>query len=519
MGKRIKCLLVILCLLSIQVPSAVNAQAQNAELLITAIKLGGVVEGELTEYVEIYNQSETEIDLSQIKLEYAKPSAQINDCNGLSWKSQDSSSNVKEYTLSGNLDANSFMIIEVALNDNAGGSVGLVKENMIYDMVGWGNTVSYGVCKEGELTEVPESKKALMRYRTQELELVDTNNNKQDFTLGDPIIIDDEEEQADVCINLTGLQLLIPEGYELKDGICQLVMPEQNNLGKCKDVSLSEILPNPSGSDSGNEYIELYNANSQPIDLTDCYLKIGSSKKVLTGTIDSGYTAFYGLVLPNASGGSVEFITPTTEEVVEYPADLGDDVAWALVDNGWQATNRPTPNKNNLASLVEESSLGSKSTSGLGSCPAGKYRNPATNRCKNIESSNDLVPCKAGQYRNPATNRCKSTVEALTGLKPCKPGQYRNPATNRCKKADTLTTLKPCEPGQERNPQTNRCRKVAGVTTNTPNNELSNAVNQKQNMSYVVLAVIASVVLGYGAYEYRSDISRMFIKLQSRLKR
>ena len=289
----------------------------------------------------------------------------------------------------------------------------------------------------------------------------------------------------------------------------------QTPVEACKGIVLSEILPNPAGTDTGNEYVELNNTTNQPIDLSGCSVKVGNTTKQLTGIMQPGYQAFYGTVLQNADGGTVEFITNTTEEAVTYPANLNDNQAWALVNGQWQLTEQPTPGAANIAYVVvEEVSATTAGSSSLEPCPEGKYRNPETNRCKTIETEDGLKPCEAGQIRNPETNRCKKADDEAASLKPCETGQERNPETNRCRKIAAEAILAACKEGQERNPETNRCRKVAAAVTSSPSSQLEQEVKNKQNISYGIFAAMAVLVLGYGIYEYRSNIANFFARLK-----
>lgn len=487
------------------------AQEKLTPLIINRIKLGGAVVGEPTEYVEIYNQSADEVNLSGWTLEYAKPSAKISDCNAKNWKLQDISANVRITELAGTIGVAASAIVEFAMNDNVGGSLRLSNSTDAIDVVGWGNESSKGVCKEQDYAPIPASTKTIWRVVDTELKPQDTNNNKADFTDTEQVIGGPGESIIDICPNLVGEQAEIPYGYELVDGECApvVVLPAE----ACVGVSLSEILPNPAGIDTGAEYVELFNGTDAPVSLLGCSIRVGNTTKNLSGVILPGYTAIYGIILPNAAGAAVEFITPTTEEAVTYPGGLGDNIAWAFVNGIWQETNRPTPNGANVISIAEVEAS-SNNRESLGACPPGKYRNPATNRCKSLTVTGGLRPCEPGQYRNPETNRCKSTASAITSLKPCSPGQIRNPATNRCKKAAGAAGLKPCADGQERNPETNRCRKVAGASTTTPSSESDQAVDTKRSVSFAVLGVIAALALAYGIYEYRTSIANFFSRIR-----
>ena len=60
-------------------------------------------------------------------------------------------------------------------------------------------------------------------------------------------------------------------------------------------------------------------------------------------------------------------------------------------------------------------------------CPEGKFLNPKTNRCKNLQEINETSTGKTVTTYNPETG------EATT-VKYCNVGYYLNEETNRCKK-------------------------------------------------------------------------------------
>lgn len=343
----------------------------------------------------------------------------------------------------------------------------------------------------------------------------------------------------------------------------------------CSGIILSEILPNPSGADAGKEFIEIHNPTDGEVVLGGCSLQVGSKKYMFSvdDVLRAGeYRAFYDgdsrLTLPNGAGGTVTLVTYDTEEAVQYPGGLGDDIAWALIDGKWQETYSPTPHKANK--LQEPAVGGVGGGSGLAPCREDQYRHPETNRCRNVETakqlqscregqernpatnrcraigaaSNELKPCQAGQERNPETNRCRSTAAKANQLTPCKPGQERNPDTNRCrsttastselkpcapdqfrnpetnrckKKENASSSLKPCQEGWERNPDTNRCRKIrdsaepAFAVDETPPNSGAGA-----QYGWWLAGAAGTGVVGYGMYEWRREIANGFRRLRGR---
>lgn len=297
------------------------------------------------------------------------------------------------------------------------------------------------------------------------------------------------------------------------------------------------------------DYIKLYNPTDQTVDLADYRLRSDSGSSVIGNTFGLNYLVpaqghltvslrdDLSQISLTDSGGYVWLedrggigIYPAS--MIEYPPFGVDRTGWSwiLYDSQWQWTMTPQPSAANQLQLPDPAVDSS--------CGEGRYRNPDTGRCRNIETdSSDLVPCRPGQERNPATNRCRSVVLAANVLEPCGPGRERNPATNRCRStaasANTLvpcrpgqernpatnrcrsieaaqSDLKPCQPGQERNPATNRCRKVVGeeasLLSSSDSQNGQDSTTAQPTSFYAVLAAIAAVVVGYGIWEWRSEI-------------
>lgn len=332
----------------------------------------------------------------------------------------------------------------------------------VVDKLGWGSAVD----PEGMASATPTIANPSMIRKTssQTATLQDTDNNSVDFQIGVP--------------SPTAGGVYTPEPEPEPD-------PEPTPSPNCQGVFISEILPNPAGEDSGQEFIELYNETSSSVDLTGCILKVGTAEQVLSGTIEPlSYRAFYGLTLSNAAGGQVIFMSNTATTSVNYPGNLGDNEAYALVGGVWRDEMVPSPNSATviIVSTDEQS-----------------------------DSEDELEACPAGKYRNTETNRCRNAATATTSLAPCEPGQVRNPDTNRCRK-DTASesSLTACKIGQERNPETNRCRNVAAAKSTNPMAQPAKAASKP--VSYYVLGIVAVLGLAYALYEYRSSIRNFFTR-------
>ncbi len=516
----------VAAMLSPETVSADTATSAASHVIINEIKLGGSTNAAIpTEYITLFNPTNASVTLDGWKIEYAKASATV-DCQNPNWAVTAS----QITSLSGALSSNQISTpIARSLTDNKDGSVHLVDNNgIVQDLVGWGAAAP---CKEATEAAIPANDKSIER----DLDCVksfpiDTDNNSLDFDVN----------ASPNPANLNGVY----------SETCQQVVPAPNGTSNppnsvpaatCDGIVINELLPNPSGSDTGNEFIELYNPTKSAISLDGCSLQTSANSKTfsLNGiTLQSGeYKALNdgqtGLTLANASGGTAWLLSPTDElQAINYPADLADNVAWALSAGSWQKTYTPTPGATNAIQSNEP-------------CPANEYRDAVSNRCRVMVSASTLVPCKSYQVRNPSTNRCKSILATNSTLTPCKPGQYRNPETNRCKSLTSTSgsTLKPCAAGKERNPATNRCRSIlaagsilkacaVGQVRNPDTNRCrkdtsanlasvkdvsSTPTSNSDHVQWVIGVAIILGAIGYACYEWRDDIIRFVDKAKSKI--
>lgn len=442
----------------------------------------------------------------------------------------------------------------VKLADAAGNEV---------DRLGWGTAVN----PETAVAAVPANTKSLQRTVVAGT-MQDTNNNAVDFVAATPTlhasgtyevvtIIDvcpnmlgaqttipsgyalDERGncQPDNCTNLSGLQVGVPDGYD-SDGMggcvqhdecpnvngIQAVVPntmihdaDNDCVWDVQPLELTEILPNAVGADTGNEFIEIYNPTDRVIDLSLYSVRVGvaGDKEYAfpTGaTIMPGeYRAF--------SDSAMKFtLVNTTSRVVLRAIDgttLGDTgeysspaegESWALLNETWQYTNQATPGAENKASIFAGDAVELIDTNTEAPCPAGKYRNPLTNRCRTIVAdASVLATCDADQYRNPDTGRCKKISFATAT--PCKDNQYRSEETNRCRTIAAAATQKPCKENQYRSEETNRCRNLPA--TSVPAAAFAVQPVKDTGTAFVgwwALGGVGLLAVGYAVWEWRVEI-------------
>jgi hypothetical protein len=146
---------------------------------------------------------------------------------------------------------------------------------------------------------------------------------------------------------------------------------------------ITELLPNPmgTGTDETDEFIELYNPNAKPFDLSGFVLQTGSTTKhsytfpAGTSLPPSSFVAFYsadtGLSLSNTSGAS-DLLDPLGAVLSQTDAygTAKDGQSWALAKGTWYWTLQATPGKANTiaqatTSSSSKSSAAKKSTSAV----------------------------------------------------------------------------------------------------------------------------------------------------------
>jgi hypothetical protein len=300
----------------------------------------------------------------------------------------------------------------------ASGHVWLTDEmGVTVDRIGWGSAVN----PEEMSTTAHNIGETISRNY---LDLViDTDNNFSDFVslpLISPIVsgLYEEEIMIDVCSNIDGLQLEPPSDYLIgDDGLCvvdfclnladlQIESPDgyEKILGSddCTLIQLedsvlliTELLANATSSDTGKEFIEIYNPNNREIELKGYKIQVGPSFtkefEILSGVIKPNEYVVYAdteskIVLPNSNGVQLRLVAPAGNVVFETPIynSASDDVSWALVEDNWIYTNQVTPAAINSPYLEpsEDEIIGV--TTVLAPCPVGKYRNPETNRCRKV---------------------------------------------------------------------------------------------------------------------------------------
>lgn len=313
--------------------------------------------------------------------------------------------------------------------------------------------------------------------------------------------ISDWQKQTYSSFPISELEYRFPEVEEPEEPVDPIEIPT------LLPAIITELLPNAIGSDTGNEFIEVYNPNEfDSISLEGYVLAIGQNleKKITLSNFilkPNEYKVltnaeFSYLLLNSSSKVSLANNQGViTSEVLPYESPA-DGKAWALIEDVWQYTNQPTPGAENIFSADTnemEEETGAIEVTTLKPCAANQYRSLETNRCRLLSSSSSATPaqCKVGQERNPATNRCRNITSSTSTA--CKDGQERNPETNRCRNSKQLTKTDYA---------------VKGVST-----------QQQGGLGWYMWAAIAGVVLlvlGYAVWEWRDELKSIYVRLKAK---
>lgn len=475
-----------------------HLQAINPPILITEVQVGFTdgqgVENTKAEFVELTNVSAEVVDLTGWQVQYLSSS---NDGSGaptstLATLTGSLSAGGRALLLHSGYTVNSQSDVVIGQDDTSSsgllaksaGHVRLTNGITAIDCVAWGSAITITGCDK-------VSASAPVGYSLQRPVVA----GSYDKTLG--------------ALNLTPTS---PLGGDLFVSTSTDPVVEPPSQPICDNIELSEILPNPTGDDAAGEFIELYNPSKEPQGLYGCLLKLSNGKQYGFGQeaylLPQEYKAFYyvttNLQLSN-SGGTVSLITASQTLSTTYPNST-DDQAWVYGNGLWYSANVPTPDFANYPVDTEPAVVISETEA----CPEGKYRNPDTNRCKNIEVTT-ATACALGYSRNPTTGRCNK-VATPAAATVCQKGYEKNPTTNHCRKTPTPAAAKTCPAGQQRNTETNRCRKVLATTKKIDSNGPLATITH----NYRVIVAVLTLCIGYAIYEYRHDLSNLWARLRRR---
>lgn len=476
---------------------------ENATILISKISQD-------KKYIEIYNPTNQNVDLTGWKIEYYAGSG---------------TKTVGKIFKDEVILANGFLVLSndkmlagaIKFDNNLGlaqndGSVVLSRsDGSVADTVGWGNN------SKSAGSPIKGGVKIVWRCFIGE-NIIDSKNNSTDF-------LSSKGSDNQEIVPYSRPNCKTPDSKS----------ESSKELNKCEGLKLSEI-----ASNVDEQFIEIINSGEKTVITTGCKLTVGDSAvRENIGDIELNPGEFLTIKIKNTklklpkTKGKVYLLDEAGSQIdsAEYEK-LSKSSSWSLVDDEWTRTFAITEGAANIfkeypdcQSGYERNVLGRCVKIAIppieSSCPVGQYRHPETRRCRKIEAAKTITPCKDGYYRSEETGRCRSIASAAAKtLKPCPEGQFRNSATGRCKKiASTDDIAKECPEGFERNPQTKRCRKIKSANMPTVG---SAAAEVKQvagaTWGWWVFGGVSLLAVGYGVWQWRWEISQFVRKIRERVR-
>lgn len=379
-------LIVVAPLLGATVFHAMPAQADAKPIVISELQPGTQASAG-DEFVELYNNTESDLDISGWTLYYKS-------ATGTSWS--------KKATIApgSTIAAHGFWVLASVIPANTQFNSGLAQtggniqlrngSGKTADQLAWGN----GDSPLGSVAPAPASDEVLARdFDDATQTMLNSDNNFNDFSL-----------------STTATPGGIPVAATAGGGDQSA---GDSGPASYPAVIINELLPNPASpqTDGNDEFIELYNPTGADVSLTSWSLRDGGGKvfEFKDKTIPAGgYLTLYsketGISLNN-TGDTVSLLTPDGS-VLDTTPDYGnakEGMSWGLVNGEWTWTVSPTPNTANSTAYVESSGAAAK---------AAASKKTTAKKAAAAKTSK----AKAAASKNPVAKAATSATQAAENL-------------------------------------------------------------------------------------------------------
>jgi hypothetical protein len=521
-----------------------SSYAISSNVVISQVQLGNAASAS-NEFIEIYNNSATDVEITNWCLYYASATSTQNGSKLTCFLVDNSSIHLYLPTYSFAFAISSQLATAMptlgsdqkfsATLSGTAGHVRLIDSGGVeVDKVGWGVTA---MSAEGASpTAVPSVGKVLSRKTITANILQDTDVNSNDFEVVPPrttYLYGSVYEVQDLCSNLAGIQAVLPDGYSvdiagdcspLPVDVCtnldrlQTVIPNGYALdadGNCQaDIcqnldGLQLVLPDGMELDASGGCImhdECSNLPDIQADIPDGY-KRGVDNNCMLDLLPLKITE----MLPNAIGSDegnefIELYNPNDSDVdlsnYVFYVGANDTKFYSFSDGSHIGAGQYMAFSNDdfkftLINTTSNVRLSSSDGTLIDETPV--YDNPKDGMAWALIDG-------IWQYTNqptPGSTNLSSfvampVVEVLTvsNLEPCATNQYRSPETNRCRLITTVSSasvLTPCKDGQYRSEETNRCRSivsdVAALVSCAEGQERNPETNRCRSVTTVLGAV------------------------------
>lgn len=323
---------------------AVNPSLRSTGLIISEIYTGSPANAS-DEYVVVTNAGGGAVDVRGLSLEYKS-------ATGKSWYHKADVADSRQLDGYANLTFASVRAHDYALADGlaqAGGNLRLVAgDGTVLDQLGWGSADA----AEGRPAPAPRFGEALSRICDDDARVCqDSNDNQVDFTV----------LNVDQSIATSTTASTTPTA----SGISQAVDQEAA-------LEITELFPDPAKpqTDAQDEFVELYNAETQPVALNGWQLTdAGGHVTKLDGQQipAGGYLALFApqtKLSLNNGGDTVALIAPSGAVVMTTP-DYGkaqSGKSFGATPSGWGWLTTPTPGSANAGLAIDQGGTASASS-------------------------------------------------------------------------------------------------------------------------------------------------------------